>query len=637
MILGRVESQSSDENKSIETFSNYSCSTNNQSDNQTYGNRYDETNQSNMGKDSMFSNLTVVNATDVYNYLFANSSDRNGTVCTNHIHDISIHTNVSTNGSACPQNKTNISLVNISFVGNFSSRNEDSDENATEDLYRAESSEDLLTSQNVSYSDGKENPSYRENETINVASCSEKEKILQKVNESLSEGKPVFLIFLDDNTNPYSNLENKYGDKITFLRVKIDDDVRFCFNLSSSPMLFLIKNRNESGYLYLEINPEIEIEKLDSILYFAANNIFTPTSYGTWYRDKRIYHRIYHNIDPEFQHFDVRKVIQPAINKAWKYLDPYEYIGTNKMDATMFSAFKVLYSNFRKDPKILKAYKERVFDGKKRIADRYLFQLNFFFNLNLSEDRFARKVIESDFLQSGMLTINELILRAFYSDEVPYTDEMFSWVLNNFSKRGGYDLTHSIMVYAILRERGGYDAEKIEQALDELCELVVEEQEEDHSRGSITDFDLYAERVGFLIIANRCDLIKEEWIEKIISFQNEDGGFPLGKYGEESHAHSTYVALLALMGYKKYVLEHRGFDFSFTKPIPVKKPYIDSRFSTKFLEELDKKGKVKSLIKLKESVIPPWMVDVFGKNITVIDTSRGKYAVVEITKDILDL
>ena len=61
--------------------------------------------------------------------------------------------------------------------------------------------------------------------------------------------------------------------------------------------------------------------------------------------------------------------------------------------------------------------------------------------------------------------------------------------------------------------------------MDTLCERVAAE--------AFWDFrvtDLYLQRVAFLLAAGRPDLVRPRWVERILSWQQEDGGWKSSWY-----------------------------------------------------------------------------------------------------------
>jgi hypothetical protein len=119
-------------------------------------------------------------------------------------------------------------------------------------------------------------------------------------------------------------------------------------------------------------------------------------------------------------------------------------------------------------------------------------------------------------------------------------------------------LTHQLFALCILRQRGSAD-ENLDALIDTLCERVA--------AAAAWDFrvtDMYIQRAAFLAAAGRPDLIKRRWIERILAWQQENGGWKWSWHGWGSrigefhswsqvpNAHTTVqgVWLLYLLKYR---------------------------------------------------------------------------------------
>ena len=81
------------------------------------------------------------------------------------------------------------------------------------------------------------------------------------------------------------------------------------------------------------------------------------------------------------------------------------------------------------------------------------------------------------------------------------------------------DLTHQLMALALLRERG-IEIAGLDTLIDTVCQRIAYE-----ARLDFRVSDMYIQRVAFLFAANRPDLVRRRWVEKIIAFQQADGGW----------------------------------------------------------------------------------------------------------------
>jgi hypothetical protein len=81
-------------------------------------------------------------------------------------------------------------------------------------------------------------------------------------------------------------------------------------------------------------------------------------------------------------------------------------------------------------------------------------------------------------------------------------------------------LTHQLFALNLLQHRKP-DDEELKQLRKTLCERIAKE-----AKGDIRVCDLLYQRIAFLLMAGREDLIKPRWVEQLIQFQHSDGGWP---------------------------------------------------------------------------------------------------------------
>ncbi|MCP4111805.1 MAG: hypothetical protein GY749_40815 [Desulfobacteraceae bacterium] len=86
-------------------------------------------------------------------------------------------------------------------------------------------------------------------------------------------------------------------------------------------------------------------------------------------------------------------------------------------------------------------------------------------------------------------------------------------------------LTHQLFSLYIYREHQGAST-AIEELTDHLCERIAFEAVWD-----IRVTDLYLQRIAFILAAGRDDLIKKRWVERLIAYQQDNGGWLPGWYG----------------------------------------------------------------------------------------------------------
>lgn len=300
------------------------------------------------------------------------------------------------------------------------------------------------------------------------------------------------------------------------------------------------------------------------------------------------------------------KYVKHNINKAiligLNYYDPKVYIN-RYMDPIEFISFKILYTNFVPNEEIVKRYQILLDDPE--ITSKYLGYLFYFFNnMSVKDYPSLEALLEVPFLKTDYDPISEITFRALFCHEVPVPEEMFDEI-EKIGERGGYDLTHIYGAVQLLEERG-CDPEKTEKVKKKLIKLIYEEQKRDGDR--ISDFSLYAQRVGILVISGNGNLADPKWIANIIDAQNLDGGWPHHKLGEPSYSHSTYYALLVLLSYKKYVLERNPLDYSVLKPFNLKV----ARISPKVKEEIETKGTADAIVEVESDKAKEKILSMFG-------------------------
>ncbi len=122
----------------------------------------------------------------------------------------------------------------------------------------------------------------------------------------------------------------------------------------------------------------------------------------------------------------------------------------------------------------------------------------------------------------------------------------------------GYDLTHQLLALMIHKRSNPFD-DKLEILIGRVCERIAQE-----NAGDFRVTDLYVERVAFLFMAGRSDLVRGKWVWRILSNQQDDGGWKWTWYGLNSgwfnhqspwqgtNAHTTTMAVWAA-----YMIQYR--------------------------------------------------------------------------------
>jgi hypothetical protein len=113
-------------------------------------------------------------------------------------------------------------------------------------------------------------------------------------------------------------------------------------------------------------------------------------------------------------------------------------------------------------------------------------------------------------------------------------------------------LTHQLFAVYIYRRAQGASPET-DALISHLCERIAVEASWDFR---VTD--LYLQRVAFLLAAGRPDLVRRRWVERVLAWQQDDGGWASRWYGwgpglaqftwrrQESNAHTTVQGLWAV-------------------------------------------------------------------------------------------
>jgi parallel beta-helix repeat protein len=116
-----------------------------------------------------------------------------------------------------------------------------------------------------------------------------------------------------------------------------------------------------------------------------------------------------------------------------------------------------------------------------------------------------------------------------------------------------YATTHSLFYLNMMYKQGCIDKE----AVDKAAKAVLF-----RSKLATHYSDPNLEAPMTLLLANRSDLVRKNWIPIILENQREDGGFPLIQQINESHSHPTGVALVTLLAYSKNMINNKSLNIS---------------------------------------------------------------------------
>lgn len=141
------------------------------------------------------------------------------------------------------------------------------------------------------------------------------------------------------------------------------------------------------------------------------------------------------------------------------------------------------------------------------------------------------------------LYFDDALVEALYCDQSPISQESLKRLLDT-ENDSGYDLTHKFLAMNLMKESGCFD--NLDEKIKTTAQKIVDEE------NSKTDFDdLYAERTAFLLSFGFRDLIKKDWINKIIANQKESGAWATPVFGNEhfENPHTTILSLWVLAQY----------------------------------------------------------------------------------------
>ncbi len=150
-------------------------------------------------------------------------------------------------------------------------------------------------------------------------------------------------------------------------------------------------------------------------------------------------------------------------------------------------------------------------------------------------------VLHDHDLEAVQLDTDLLTVPALYCDRLGFPSD-YTERLSIGISQGGYMLTHALLACIWIQENN--------------CEVPISEDSMEDlyvaNAGLINDDDvirdLELEAAAFLYIAGRGELVKTEFIEKVVAVQNSDGGWSANSNNPSaSEWHATALALLVLL------------------------------------------------------------------------------------------
>ncbi len=153
--------------------------------------------------------------------------------------------------------------------------------------------------------------------------------------------------------------------------------------------------------------------------------------------------------------------------------------------------------------------------------------------------------LRSDDFQTVTHPSDLILCYALYCDthELP---EVYPKALYRAAQAGGYYLTHVLLAWVWIRERGG-ELALAEGFIEDVFRLSAAIVNADPTIVS----DLRLEAAAYLYLAGQGALIDDVFIERVQATQNADGGWGASRDGEgRSDWHATILGLLLLLHVK---------------------------------------------------------------------------------------
>ena len=137
-----------------------------------------------------------------------------------------------------------------------------------------------------------------------------------------------------------------------------------------------------------------------------------------------------------------------------------------------------------------------------------------------------------------IIPTDRLIISALYCDRLGLPPE-FADAMQRAVSQGGYGLTHAVLAWAWIQDNN-YKLELPEGLLEEMFSGAAAMIDEDPT--SVNDVKL--EAGAFLCMARQSARVNLEFVERVVRFQNPDGGW--GAIND-SNWHATILALMIVL------------------------------------------------------------------------------------------
>ncbi len=154
------------------------------------------------------------------------------------------------------------------------------------------------------------------------------------------------------------------------------------------------------------------------------------------------------------------------------------------------------------------------------------------------------KLIDYEQLSGRERQYDDLLIPALYCDINPLPLQNREKIFN-FANSSGYELTHKYLAMLFLKNSKCLKSE-VSNALPKAANKIAQEQQ-----NSQPFSDLFAERAALLGFGGYSNLVKPEWIKKIIDHQTEKGGWPYNQASSLENEHTTALSTWALSQYSR--------------------------------------------------------------------------------------
>jgi len=153
--------------------------------------------------------------------------------------------------------------------------------------------------------------------------------------------------------------------------------------------------------------------------------------------------------------------------------------------------------------------------------------------------------VDYSLLEGREKYFDDIILPTLYCPRKPLPESTIAKIFAS-KNSAGYELTHGFLAMQFIRENNCITSPTLLERMEYLAKQIVKEQ----SQSSFSD--LFAERVAFLQNSNYNHLVKDAWIQTIVSNQLPSGAWKDPNYFEKvDNPHTTVLAVWALSNYTK--------------------------------------------------------------------------------------